>query len=1221
MAEENTSEKTDKQSDSSVSFATIDGNEAAAYVAHKLNEVIAIYPITPSSPMGEWSDEWSAQSRPNLWGTIPQVVEMQSEGGASGAVHGSLQAGALTTTFTASQGLLLMIPNMFKIAGELTPTVFHIAARSIAAQALSIFGDHSDVMATRSTGFAMMASNSVQEVNDFALITQAATLGSRVPFLHFFDGFRTSHEVLKIRQLTDNEMRAVMDDELIIKHRQRALSPDHPVLRGSAQNPDVYFQGRETVNKYYEACPEIVQAVMDKFARATGREYKLFQYVGAPDAENVIILMGSGAETAHETAEYLASKGEKVGVIKVRLYRPFSINAFVASLPKTTKNIAVLDRTKEPGATGEPLYIDVVAALAEAKATGKLSLPSEPRVIGGRYGLSSKEFTPAMVKSVFDEMKKSNPKNHFTVGIVDDVTHTSLDYDASFDIEPPEVFRAMFYGLGADGTVGANKNSIKIIGGETDFYAQGYFVYDSKKSGSQTVSHLRFGPKPIHSTYLINQANFVGCHQWFFVEKFDVLEKAAPGGVFLLNSIYGPDKVWDKLPRLIQKQIIDKKLKFYVIDAYKVARQTNMGSRINTIMQTCFFAISGVLPREQAIEQIKKSIKKTYGKKGDQVVQQNFQAVDQTLANLSEVKVPGKVSSELEMPPIVSDRAPEYVKKVTARMIEGKGDTLPVSAMPIDGTFPTATSQWEKRNIALEIPVWEEDICIQCNKCVIICPHASIRVKVFDPVGLTDAPPTFKSMDFKSAEHKGMKYSLQVAPEDCTGCGLCVEFCPAKSKKEAKVKAINMKPQPPLREAERVNYDFFLNIPEVDRRTIKLDNVKDSQFLQPLFEYSGACSGCGETPYVKLVTQLFGDRTVIANATGCSSIYGGNLPTAPYTVNSDGRGPAWSNSLFEDNAEFGFGMRLAIDKQTEIARELVQKLSGRIGDQLAKELLEADQSGEAGIYEQRQRVEALKEKLSGDKSPEAKSLLNVADNLVKKSVWIVGGDGWAYDIGYGGLDHVIASGRNVNILVLDTEVYSNTGGQMSKSTPRAAVAKFAAAGKPMRKKDLSLMALMYGNVYVARVAMGANDAQTVRAFLEAESYDGPSIIIAYAHCIEHGIDMSLGAQHQKVAVETGYWPLFRFDPRLQHDSRNPFKLDSKAPKGSVGDFTTLETRFNMLKKTHPDRVKFLMELAQEDVNERWKMYEQLAKEYEPHKDGNGADGGKNAPSTMPAQAN
>ena len=1201
MAEENNSEKDGKQSAFSGNVVTIDGNEAAAYVAHKLNEVIAIYPITPSSPMGEWSDEWSSQNRPNLWGTIPSVAELQSEGGASGAVHGALQAGALTTTFTASQGLLLMIPNMFKIAGELTSTVFHIAARSVATHALSIFGDHSDVMAARSTGFAMIASNSVQEVNDFALIAQAATLRARVPFLHFFDGFRTSHEVLKIQQLTDDQMRAIVTDDLVRKHRQRALSPDHPVLRGSAQNPDVFFQAREAGNRFYTACPGIVQEVMDEFAKVTGRSYKLFEYVGSPDAERVIVMMGSGAETSHETVEYLVGKGEKVGLVKVRLYRPFSVESFAEALPKTTRSIAVLDRTKEPGATGEPLYTDVVTALTELNGVGNLPLKAFPRIIGGRYGLSSKEFSPAMVKAVFDELQKDKPKNHFTVGIVDDVTFTSLECDSSFDTESPDVKRGIFYGLGADGTVGANKNSIKIIGGETDYNAQGYFVYDSKKSGSVTVSHLRFGPKPIHSTYLINNASFVGCHQWFFLEKVDVLEKAAPGGVFLLNSIYGPEKVWDKLPRRTQEQIIAKKLKFYVVDAYKVARDTNMGGRINTIMQTCFFAISGVLPREQAIEQIKKAIKKTYGRKGDLVVQQNFQAVDQTLANLYEVQVPEKVTSSIEIPPVVVNRAPDYIKKVIAPMIAGRGDSLPVSAMPIDGTFPTATAKWEKRNIALEIPVWETDICIQCNKCVVICPHASIRAKVFRSSEMSGAPATFRAVDFKSPEHKGMKYSLQVAPEDCTGCGLCVEYCPVKSKTDTKVKAINMKAQQPLREAERENYDFFLNIPEIDRREIRFDNVKDSQFLQPLFEYSGACSGCGETPYVKLVTQLFGDRSLIANATGCSSIYGGNLPTTPYAVNNDGRGPAWSNSLFEDNAEFGLGMRLAIDKQTEMAKELVQKLASQIGEQLSKELLEAKQSDEAGIYEQRMRLKTLKEKLNTINTPEARNLLSIADNLVKRSVWIFGGDGWAYDIGYGGLDHVIASGKNVNILVLDTEVYSNTGGQMSKSTSRAAVAKFAASGKPMRKKDLSLMALMYGNVYVARVAMGANDAQTVRAFLEAEAYDGPSIVIAYSHCIEHGIDMSKGTHNQKVAVETGYWPLFRFDPRQLADGKNPFKLDSKPPKGSVSDFTSLETRFNILKKTHPDRAEFLMKLAQDDVVQRWKMYEQLSKEYEPQK--------------------
>lgn len=1200
---EDKSNETEVDQTADASVVTIDGNEAAAYVAHKLNEVIAIYPITPSSPMGEWSDEWSAHGKRNLWGTVPVVTEMQSEGGAAGAVHGALQAGALTTTFTASQGLLLMIPNMFKIAGELTPTVFHIAARTVATHALSIFGDHSDVMAARATGWAMLSSNSVQEVMDFALIAQAATLESRVPFLHFFDGFRTSHEVMKIRQLTDEQMLALIDEKLIQQHRERALSPDRPVLRGSAQNPDVFFQGRETVNPYYAATPAIVQKVMDKFAKVVGREYKIFQYVGAPDAERVIVMMGSGAETAHETVEYLVSKGEKVGLLKVRLFRPFSVEAFVNSLPETVRSIAVLDRTKEPGASGEPLYTDVVTSLSEyvnGMHNGQANphLTTMPKVIGGRYGLSSKEFTPAMVKAVFDELKKSSPKNHFTVGIVDDVMNTSLDVDSSFTVESDEVFRAVFYGLGADGTVSANKNTIKIIGGETDNYAQGYFVYDSKKSGSTTVSHLRFGPRPIHSSYLINSANFIGCHQWFFLEKFNVLEKAARGGVFLLNSIYGPDQVWDHLPRHIQEQIIEKKLKFYVIDAYKVARQTGMGSRINTIMQTCFFAISGILPREQAIEKIKASIKKTYGKKGDVVVQQNFKAVDQTLANLFEVKVPDKVTSTIEMPPIVSEKAPEYVKKTVAKMIAGYGDTLPVSAMPADGTFPTGTTQWEKRNIALEIPVWEPDICIQCNKCVIVCPHATIRAKVYDASILKDAPSTFKSVDYRGLEHKGLKYSLQVAPEDCTGCGLCVEVCPAKSKTESKIKAINMREQPPIREAERVNWDFFLQIPDIDRRQVKLDSVKDSQFLRPLFEFSGACSGCGETPYVKLVTQLFGDRTLIANATGCSSIYGGNLPTIPYTKDDQGRGPAWSNSLFEDNAEFGFGMRLTIDKLTEMARELVKKLSPQIGEELANQILNADQTDEPGIYDQRERVRLLKEKLMGMNSTDAKRLLDIADNLVKRSVWIIGGDGWAYDIGYGGLDHVLASGKNVNILVLDTEVYSNTGGQMSKSTARGAVAKFAAAGKPYAKKDLALMALTYGNVYVARVAMGANDAQTVRAFLEAESYDGPSLIIAYSHCIEHGIDMSKGMHNQKLAVDTGYWPLFRYNPKLLAEGKNPMKLDSKPPKLPFTEFVSVEQRFKILQKINPARAKELLSLEQEDIGRRWKQYELLAKDEE-----------------------
>ena len=1186
-------------------MVTIDGNEAAAYVAHKLNEVIAIYPITPSSNMGEWADEWSSQGRKNLWGTVPSVTEMQSEGGAAGAVHGALQAGALSTTFTASQGLLLMIPNMFKIAGELTSTVFHVSARSLAAQALSIFGDHSDVMAARSTGFAMLSSNSVQEVMDFALIAQAATLESRVPFLHFFDGFRTSHEVMKIEQLTDDDMRAMISDELIRAHRNRALSPDHPVLRGSAQNPDVYFQGRETVNPYYLACPGIVQKAMDRFAKTVGREYKIYQYVGSPTADRVMIMMGSGAEAAQEAVEYLNEKGENLGLLKVRLFRPFAAEAFVSALPATVKKIAVLDRVKEPGSTGEPLYQDVVTSISEAVMAGNTSLKSLPTIVGGRFGLSSKEFTPTMVKSVFDQLKTGRPKNHFTVGIHDDVTHTSLEYDPSFTTERDDVVRALFYGLGADGTVGANKNSIKIIGEDTPNFAQGYFVYDSKKSGTTTTSHLRFGPRPIHSTYLVNEANFVACHQWFFLEKFDVLKSAIPGATFLLNSIYGVDEVWAKLPRPVQQQIIEKKIKFYVIDGYKVAQQTGMGARVNTIMQTCFFAISGVLPREQAITAIKQSIKKTYGKKGDQIVQQNFAAVDQTLANLFEVKVPSTVTSTVEMPPVVSPDAPDFVKKVTATIMAGFGDALPVSAMPVDGTFPTGTAQWEKRNIALEIPVWDEALCIQCNKCAMVCPHATIRIKVFDSKELASSPAGFKSTDYRGPEYKGMKYSIQVAPEDCTGCGLCVDICPAKSKTETRLKAINMMPQPPIRETERVNYAFFLSIPEIDRRGVRLDSVKGSQLLQPLFEYSGACSGCGETPYVKLATQLFGDRMVVANATGCSSIYGGNLPTTPWTTNKEGRGPAWSNSLFEDNAEFGLGMRLTIDKHAEMARELVEALSGSIGDGLAKAILEADQADEAGIFEQRLRVEKLKAALKGMPSPQAVNLLSLADNLVKKSVWIMGGDGWAYDIGYGGLDHVLASGRNVNVLVLDTEVYSNTGGQMSKSTPRSAVAKFAAGGKPLAKKDLGLMAMSYGNVYVAAVAMGANDMQTIRAFLEAEAYDGPSIIIAYSHCIAHGINMTKGMTNQKAAVESGHWPLYRYNPVLAQQGKNPMKLDSKAPKITFEQYAYMEARYKMLTKSNPEAAKRLMALAEKDVQHRWNVYEELSKE----KDGNGATPG------------
>ena len=1169
-------------------FVTIDGNEAVANIAHLVSEVAAIYPITPSSGLGEMLDAWASAGRKNIFGTVPHVVEMQSEAGAAGAVHGSLQGGALTTTFTASQGLLLMIPNMFKIAGELTPAVFHVTARTIATHALSIFGDHGDVMACRSTGWGMLASGSVQEAQDMALVAHAATLKARVPLIHFYDGFRISHEVNKIEQLTEDDCRAMIDMADVHAHRQRAMSPEHPVLRGTAQNPDHFFQAREACNPFYEKTAGFVQQAMDKFAELVGRQYHLFDYVGAPDADRVVVIMSSGCGIVEETVEKLVAEGEKVGLVKVRLFRPFDVAALIAALPKTVKTIAALDRTKEPGAAGEPLYQDVVTALAERwpRTDGAL-----PRVVGGRYGLSSKEFTPAMVKPIFDELEKSDPKNHFTVGINDDVTHLSLDFNPAFSTEGDDVTRAVFFGLGSDGTVGAIRNTCKIVGENTPKYAQAYFVYDSRKAGSITISHLRISPRPIKGSYLVHRANFVACHQSHYPDRFDMLSVAEPGGTFLLNTPHGPDEVWDTLPVEMQQQIVDKKLKLYVVDAFHVAREAKMGVRINTVMQTCFFKLSGILPEDEAIAQIKDAIKKTYGKRGETVLQRNFAAVDGALDALAQVKVPGAVTSAKRRIAAVPHDAPKFVQEVLGQIIANRGDELPVSAFPCDGTFPTGTTQYEKRSIAQDIPIWDSKVCIQCGQCSLVCPHATIRMKVFDESALAGAPESFEVVDAKGKEFAGMKFRLQIAPDDCTGCGVCVDVCPAKSKEAAGRKAINMQWKLDHLEREQANWNHFLTIPDLDRTEVKVNTIKGSQFLKPLFEFNGACAGCGETPYVKLITQFFGDRMMIANATGCSSIYGGNLPCTPYTTNKDGRGPTWSNSLFEDAGEFGFGMRLAVDQQVDYAQTLLKGMAGKLGDVLVGALLDNPQQTDQELAEQRDLVVQLKNRLADIDDPEAESLKASADYLIRRSIWSFGGDGWAYDIGFGGLDHIFASGRDLNILVMDTEVYSNTGGQASKATPRGAVAKFAAGGKPAGKKDLGMIAMSYGICFVGQVAIGANAMHALKTIRAAESYRGTSLVIAYSHCIGQGINMTTGMSHQKEAVKCGYWPLWSFDPR---EESRPLKLASKKPAGSFKEFALQEGRFAMLARSKPERSEKLLDLGQRDILKRWHLYEQLA---------------------------